>query len=52
MRISNSSGTKASSSLYADVYRAQQKCFSLLDLIRYSPNSGEDLSIKVKEATP
>jgi len=36
----------------SDVHSARQYCFSLLDLIRYSQNSGEDLSTQVVETTP
>jgi len=34
--------------IYSDVHRAQQYCFGLLDLIRYSQNPG-DLSTQVVE---
>jgi len=38
--------------IFSDIHRARQYCFSLLDLIRYSQNPGEDLSTQAVETTP
>jgi len=35
-----------------NVHKAQQYCFGLSDLIRYSKYLGEDLSTQVVESTP
>jgi len=35
-----------------DVHRAQEYCFGLIDLIRYSEYPGEDLSTQIVKATP